>query len=161
MTDKLKRPHKPKKIIGRVEPMMFLDQNDLVVPARIDTGAKTSAVWATNITERDGVLSFTLFGEQSPYFTGEVHHTHHFWTTTLASSMGAVQQRYVVRLRIKIAKRRMTARFTLADRSTQVYPVLVGRNVLRGKFVVDVKLGKPDYKGEQRRSVELHAIFNE
>ena len=36
------------------------------VPAKIDTGADGSAVWASNIrVDKNGVLKFSLFGEQN------------------------------------------------------------------------------------------------
>jgi hypothetical protein len=155
MTDKPKFPKKPKKIIGRVEPVFLTEHADEAVPGRIDTGAKSSSIWASNIKETDGTLQFCLFGPDSKLYTGRVHSTHHFWRTVVASSMGATQERYVVRLRIRLRGKRIIARFTLADRSTQVYPVLVGRNVLRGKFIVDVNLGKPDREGEDVRHEQL------
>ena len=49
--------------------------------------------------------------------------------------------RYKVKIPVVVKGRKIKANFTLADRSAQVYPVLVGRNILRGKFVVDVKGG--------------------
>ena len=39
------------------------------------------------------------------------------------------------------------ATFTLADRSTQVYPVLIGRATLNGKFIVDVQKGVATSRG--------------
>lgn len=157
MAEKNTLPRKPKKIIGRAEDILFIDDGDIAVPARIDTGAKTSAIWASDITEGKRLLRFTLLGPEHPHYTGHVHTARHFWKTAVASSNGNVQVRYVVRLRIKLRKKRIIARFTLADRSTQVYPVLVGRNVLRGKFIVDVNLGTPDRDGEIARSHELQS----
>ena len=41
------------------------------VPAKIDTGADSSSVWASHIrVTRDGILKFRLFDEGSPYYTG-------------------------------------------------------------------------------------------
>lgn len=154
MSEKLK---KPKKLIGRAEPVVLADHGEHTVTARIDTGAKSSSIWATNMIEKDDVLYFTLFGPASQFYTGYQHHTKHFWKTVVSSSMGTKQERYVVRLKVKLRKKNIVARFTLADRSTQVYPVLVGRNVLRGKFVVDVNLGKPDRIGEEKRSQALQS----
>lgn len=151
------RPKKPKKVIGRAEQVVLSDHGEECIPARIDTGAKSSAVWATNIQEKNGVLYFTLFGHDHPHYTGHIHRTRHYRKTIVSSSMGAVQERYVVRLRVKLRKKKIIARFTLADRSTQVYPVLIGRNILRGKFIVDVNLGSPDREGEDARSRELQA----
>lgn len=146
---------KPKKTIGRVEGVYLTEHLEQPILARIDTGAKSSSIWVTNLQEKDGLLSFCLFGPGNPFYTGKTHTTHHFWKTVVASSMGAMQERYVVRFKVKLRGRRIWARFTLADRSTQVYPVLVGRNVLRGKFVVDVNLGKPDREGEKTRTQQL------
>lgn len=42
------------------------------VPAKIDTGADSSAVWASNIRiGKDGVLVL-LFGKGSPYYNGKI-----------------------------------------------------------------------------------------
>lgn len=150
---------KEKKLIGRAEYVTFLDVNTERVAARIDTGARSSSVWATEIREMGGSLSFILFGPGSQFYTGERLATRSYWKTVVASSMGAMQERYVVRLRIKIKGKRMRARFTLADRSTQVYPVLVGRNILRGKFIVDVRAGKPLVSAEKARTAQLKSLL--
>jgi hypothetical protein len=148
---------KTKKLIGRAENISFPEFEIVKVPARVDTGAKTSAVWATDIHEQNGVLSFKLFGPSSPFYTGQVCQTTRFEKIVVASSIGEPQERYKVRIRVKLKGRRILARFTLADRSQQTYPILVGRNVLRGKFVVDVQGGKPLYKEERQRSHELQS----
>jgi hypothetical protein len=143
---------KPLKLIGRAEHVDFPRQAIDNVPARIDTGAKTSSVWASNIRiEDDGKLHFTLFDTQSEHYTGDDVKTRTFDKIIVASSTGAVQERFRVKLLIRLQKRRIKASFTLADRSMQVYPILVGRNVLRGKFIVDVRHGKPSIKKELER----------
>ncbi len=38
---------------------------------------------------------------------------------------------------IRMYGRKLNAKFTLSDRSTQTYPLLIGRNTLRGNFLVD------------------------
>ena len=40
----------------------------------------------------------------------------------------------------------MKAKVTLADRSGQIYPMLIGRNILRNKFIVHVAEGDIDKK---------------
>lgn len=145
----------PVKIIGRAENVRFTEWNDALIPARIDTGAKTSSVWASNIVEHDGRLSFVLFEAGSTHYTGNIITTDSFQIRAVASSNGAVEQRYAVKLLVELAGRKIRAYFTLANRSTQVYPVLVGRNVLRGKFLVDVKAGTPDAAAERLRSKAL------
>lgn len=144
-----------KKIIGRAE---VVGLPELAVPklhARIDTGARTSALWASGVHEKDGQLTFALFGPESPLYTGQLHSVPLLGRQMVASSNGHLEERYVIRTLVVLEGKRIRAKFTLADRSTQVYPVLIGRNVLRGKFVVDVKRGEVLKDEEKRRIAEL------
>lgn len=147
---------KPKKIIGRADRIDLPEHGIFDVPAKVDTGAKTSAIWASNIQERkDGGLAFAFFGPGSPLYTGEMQFVPEFERVVVASSIGAEQPRYKIQLLVKIRAKKIRASFTLADRSQQAYPVLIGRNALRGKFVVDVQSGSPDRQAEQQRSEKL------
>ena len=132
---------RPYQTIGRALRVNFPELQIVGVPVRIDTGAKTSAIWASEIIEKDGTLSFKLFGPNSQFYTGEAISTNSYSQRKVASSFGTKQRRYIVRLLVVIEGRKIRASFTLADRSQQSYPILIGRNVLRGKFLVDVKLG--------------------
>lgn len=107
------------------------------VPARVDTGARTSSLWASNIKMKGKKVSFSFFGEGSPFYTGKyitlpIHGVRYVTTST-----GHEQARYVVNLSVRIHGKRLNAKFTLSDRSTQSYPILIGRNTLRGNFLVD------------------------
>jgi hypothetical protein len=143
---------KDKKMIGRAEWLKLAD-SDKQIPARIDTGAKTSAIWASNVhVDAAGKLHYRFFDETSEYYTGRQYTTKEFQKTIVASSTGHTEERYKIKLKIVLGGRRINASFTLADRSDQVYPVLVGRNVLSGKFIVDVAIGKPLRIKEQLRT---------
>jgi hypothetical protein len=146
-----------KKIIGRAETVAFPELGLPNVHARIDTGAKTSAVWASRVQVQNGVLEVVLFDPSSEHYTGETLTFEQFEPVIVASSSGHAQQRYKVRLLVRIKGKKVRAWFTLADRSSQVYPVLIGRNVLLGKFVVDVKKGKPLTTAERERSAQLQS----
>lgn len=132
---------KEKIIAGRDEYIWFIEAGIKKVPARIDTGARTTSVWATDIREIDGHLEYRLFGDQSEFYTGQVMITKRFKRVVVASSNGISQIRYYIPVTIQIKQRKVLTHCTLADRSTQAYPVLIGRNTLRGKFVVDVQHG--------------------
>jgi hypothetical protein len=147
----------PAAIIGRSEPVDFPEQKLKAIPARIDTGAKTSSIWASNIKEQNGKLQFVLFDTDSPHHSGATIEVKDYEMRVVASSNGMAEERYVVKLLITIANRKIRGRFTLANRATQAYPVLVGRNILRGKFLVDVAQGQPLHAEERRRSQELQA----
>lgn len=152
------KTEKLKKVVGRAETISFPELGYDEVPARVDTGAKTTSVWATDVREADGVLHFKLFGTGDPLYDGRELKTTWFEKTMVASSIGEAEERYKVRLLIRLKDRRIRARVTLADRTHQVYPVLVGRNVLRGKFIVDVEDGEPLYHKERKRSEELRSM---
>jgi hypothetical protein len=144
-------------LIGRAEVMDLPELGCTGVPVRIDTGAKTSSIWASSVREADGVLRVTLFGEGSPFCTGQEIQFRQFTTIVVASSTGEAHKRYKVKIQIRLAGRKIRASFTLADRSTQAYPVLIGRNVLRGKFIVDVSQGTIDRDAERQRNAALQA----
>jgi hypothetical protein len=151
---------KPLITIGRAEEIGFPELGIGTIPARVDSGAKTSAIWASHITEKDGRLEFSLFGSSSAFYSGDKISTQQYELRTVASSMGTVEERYVVKIIVSLHGRKIKASFTLANRSSQVYPVLVGRNILRGKFLVDVRRGQPLIRQEQMREVEKRAILS-
>ncbi len=153
------KPHK--KTIGRAEIISFPELGLEGVPARIDTGAKTSSIWASNVTLKGETLHVTFLGDTADAFIGQEVTFTEFEQAVVASSIGEPQQRYKVRLLVRIKGRKVRAWFTLADRSAQVYPVLIGRNVLMGKFVVDVIKGSALREEEQERSEQLQSRFTQ
>lgn len=149
-----------KVIIGRAEVIRFPDFGKSSLHARIDTGAKTSSIWASELSEtQDGLMVRFASPTHDIYQFRKVFK--HYDRVAVASSNGHVQLRYRVKLPIIIKKRRILATFTLADRSTQVYPVLIGRATLNGKFVVDVQKGTPLWAEENQRSTELQKHITE
>ena len=150
-----------KKIIGNAEYAWLVEPGIKKVPARIDTGARTSAVWASDVTETGNGLQYRLFGIRSPFYTGEYTVQKHYSKVAVASSNGHVQVRYRVPMTIQICGRRVKTHCTLADRSTQAFPILIGRNTLRGKFIVDVQRGPLRLKMlDAERVSELQAIVD-
>lgn len=150
-----------KKVIGRVEPVSFPEIGLGNLPARIDTGAKTSAIWVSSARVVDGKLYVTFLGKSHPVYSGQVHVFDDFTSVVVASSNGQSEKRFKVKLLMNLAGKKIRATFTLADRSSQVYPVLVGRSTLHGKFIVDVKKGKPLTVQERSRSQFLQSQLNE
>lgn len=134
---------KQKTIIGRVATGDFPADGSSHIPVKIDTGADSSSVWASQISiDAEGVLRFVLFDEQSPHYTGKKHVTRHYTARLIRSSNGLTQVRYSVKLAIVLEGRTLRGTFTLADRSLNNYPVLVGCRLLKNKFLVDVAKGK-------------------
>lgn len=143
-------------VIGNSTLVDFPEIDILGVPARVDTGARSSSVWGS-ATVVGGKLEVVLLGRSHPLYTGKPYVVEDFQEIVISSSMGHLQKRYKVRLLVKLRGKKIRAAFTIADRSQQVYPVLIGRNILRGKFVVDVKKGKSQREKEQERSASLQS----
>jgi hypothetical protein len=111
------------------------------VPAKVDTGADSSALWVSNVTvDKDGILRFTLFGKGSKYYTGEVIKRRAFRVAVVRSSSGHEQIRYKTDIPVKIGTRTVRVTFYLADRSQNNFPILLGRRTLNNKFLVDVSV---------------------
>lgn len=145
---------KEKRIIGRVERVSFPVMG-LQTYARIDTGAKTSSIHSALAEETNEGLRVCFFDDPTE------HVFPHYKKTVITSSMGHKEVRYKVKLSVVMKKRRVLTSFTLANRSTQVYPVLIGRNTLMRKFIVDVARGTPLKDEESRRSESLQALIIE
>lgn len=150
-------PKKELTIIGRAEKIDLLDFSLLGVSAKVDTGADTSAIWASAIEERDDGLHFVLFGPNSPHYTGIVQHftKPDYSLTRVANSFGHKELRYKVKLRVQVKDRVIRATFTLSDRSMKTYPILLGRRLLQGKFLVNVTHGNPLKIEENSKAASL------
>lgn len=109
------------------------------IPAKIDTGADSSSIWASDISvSADGQLKFCLFAPESPLFTGEHLVADEYKVQRVRNSTGDTHIRYRVALPTVIKGKRIRISFTLADRSRNNFPVLLGRKSLNNKFLVDV-----------------------
>lgn len=131
------------------------------VPAKIDTGADSSSVWASDIKmEKDGTLVFKLFDKSSSFYTGERIKTKDYIVKSVRSSHGDTQIRYRVKLPLRINGVEFISTFTLADRTRNHFPILIGRRTLEGKFVIDVTKSKV-IREKTPKSHKLNAELNE
>jgi hypothetical protein len=142
------------EIIGRAEQVSLPILDQKLAHARIDSGARTSAIWG-QATIVDNRLHVKFFGEEKEYIFES------YGRQAVASSNGHIDQRYTIKMPVVIGGKKINATFTIANRSMQVYPILIGRNVLRGKFVVDVKRGTILKASEAARIKYLNNLIDE
>lgn len=129
-----------KTVIGRAEELSFIVPEIPNVPSKVDTGAYRSAVHAANIKlSKDGkILSFVLLGNHPVCGAmSQKVETNSFKQVQIANSFGHTEMRYEVRLRVKMGPKVFLAAFTLANRTQKIYPVLLGRKMLNGRFFID------------------------
>lgn len=144
-------------LIGRVEKVNLPQLSALRVPAKIDTGADASSIWAHKV-EKDGKnLKVTFFGPKSAHYISEVHTflPNEYTITRVSNSFGHREIRYKVKLKIAIKGKLINGTFTLADRSTKLYPILIGRSLIKHKFLIDVTKGSPLVAEEKARKAVL------
>ena len=127
--------------IGWREWVELSDLGGARIKAKIDTGARTSAVhaWQIEPFERDG----------QPWVRFELHPKQKNNTETIAceapvlderlvrSSNGQISKRYVIRTRLKLGSRSWPIDLTLSRRDEMGFRMLLGRTALRGRTLID------------------------
>lgn len=131
-----------KKIIVGSEEWCALPQINIpAIKARVDSGAKTSALHAVNITpyKKNG----------NPWVSFEVHPLQNDGKTTIhceapvfdkrrvKSSSGQSEKRFVIKIGISIAEDTWEIEVTLTNRDSMGYRMLLGRQAMSGKMLVD------------------------
>lgn len=107
------------------------------IPAKIDTGARTSSLHARVLDrfERDG-HSFVRFAVDWDDIAHEGEAVE-VDRRGITSSNGETQSRFVIKTPLRIGNVEFRAELSLADRSDMKFPMLIGRTALRRRFVVD------------------------
>ncbi|GAB2546419.1 ATP-dependent zinc protease family protein [Rufibacter soli] len=139
----MKKKSPEKSIIGRREMVDFPDLALFEIEAKVDTGAFTSSIHCNNIREvnlPDGqrAIHFELLDEGHPAYNHKAFEFTEFSLRNVKSSFGDVQERYIIRTKIILHGQEVETEFSLSDRSDLKYPVLLGRTLLRKRFIVDV-----------------------
>lgn len=130
---------KEKKLIGRIEYIDMLEIGLEGLKAKIDTGAYTSSIHCDKvkeITDEAGVKHLQVVIKLSGTKKTRAFDTYQL--VKVRSSNGTLQRRYKIKTRIKLGAKIYKAEFTLTDRSSMRYPILLGRKLLKGRFLVDV-----------------------
>jgi len=109
------------------------------VPAKIDTGARTSSLHGTVLEEfeRDGERFVRFAVDFAQQHVRQVCEAVHVDIRGITSSNGETQRRYVIKTPLKIGGVEFRAEISLADRRDMRFPMLIGRSSLRRRFVVD------------------------
>lgn len=134
-----------KIILGEVEWLWF-DETKTHFKARIDTGATTSSLNASDIQEfeRDGKTWVRFKLANMPDNPKTTAHENTIeapvkrWVKIRQSTSQTLERRPVIELRVRIGSLHEKAQFTLADRSHMEFPILLGREFFKDIAMVDV-----------------------
>lgn len=134
-----------KKIIGSIDKADFPKLNLFNIDVKIDTGAYTSAIHCSEITEVGKALKCTFYSKNHPNFSGKEVTFESFSRTNVKSSNGFKENRYKIKSEILIFGKTYKINLTLSTRDDMKFPVLIGRQFLKRKFMVDVDLQNISY----------------
>jgi hypothetical protein len=130
-------PKNKMKLIGRREYVDFPSLGILNMEAKVDTGAYTSSLHCENIVinyeNSKPILYFTI--DQS---VEKKYRFEEFGQKTIKNSFGEMEERYVIKTTVHIGKKKILSTISLSNRDNMRYPVLIGRRLLKGKFLIDV-----------------------
>jgi hypothetical protein len=111
------------------------------IKAKIDTGARTSSLHAFDIEEfrRDGQdwVRFAVRPWQESQADAVIHECPVHDRRAVRSSSGHAEDRLVVMLRMRLVGQDVQGEVTLTNRDEMGFRMLIGRQVLRGGFIVD------------------------
>ena len=111
------------------------------VKAKVDTGARSSALHAYDVTvvERDGVehAAFEIHPWQRSELDARRVELPVVDRRIVRSSTGHEEERLVVRTTLRIVWLDLDAELTLANRDEMGFRMLVGREAIRGRVLVD------------------------
>lgn len=133
------------------------------IPAKVDTGAYRSAAHADQVTLSDDgkTLTFRLLGGHPVCGKlATIISTTQFQRVWIANSFGHREERYEVKLRVKLGPKIFPATFSLANRSKKVYPILLGRKLLNKRFLVDTGYTQID-RVELKRKYDIEFPVDE
>lgn len=138
-----------KKVLGRKEKITLPELGLNLVGAKIDSGAYTSSLHAEDIRIEEvagkKMLYFKILMPAHQKYTGKNLAFDSFREKKVKNSFGQVEVRYLIETKLQLAGETFRAEFTLTDRSSMKNAILLGRKILRGRFLVDVSktnLGK-------------------
>lgn len=135
-----------KQIIGRTDIVNFPDLNLYNIKVKIDTGAYTSAIHCERIIEEEKVLKCFFHDEKHPNYSEEPVLFTNYSTTGVKSSNGIKENRFKIKTTIQIFGKTYKINLTLSTRDDMRFPVLIGRQFLKRKFLVDVDLENVSFK---------------
>ena len=133
-----------KKILGRIDCIDFPALNLLNINCKIDTGAYTSSIHCSKITvTENGLLCYFSDQSKTPILFSS------YSLTDVKSSNGYVENRYKIKTDVVFFGKTYKINLTLSTRSDMRFPVLIGRQFLKKKFIVDVDSQNQSFKLKQ------------
>ena len=130
------------KTIGRRDKIDLPELSLFDLDAKIDSGARSSSIHCHNIEVKmegeEESLHFNLLDPSHEEYNEKPFSFTDFYSKKVKSSSGHTSIRYFIKTTIVLFGEEIETEFNLSDRSSMNYPVLLGRRLLRKRFLIDV-----------------------
>ena len=126
-------------VIGWTEFVDLPDWNVRKLRAKIDTGARSSALHVEGITELPrGRIGFDVIlhrkkRDRRIHVVTRIHRR-----SRVRSSNGSTETRYFVRTKLRLGPIERDIELSLVDRGRMIHRMLLGRSALQGPILIDV-----------------------
>lgn len=141
------------RILGRYDRVDLPDLGIFNIHAKTDTGAYNCSLHCHKAEVVNGKLEFILLDEEHPEFTGMKFTFANFEKRDVRNSFGEVERRFVIVTTIAIFDEVITTEFSLSNRGSLRFPILIGRKILRNRFLIDVKKKNLSYKEKRKAGI--------
>ena len=137
------------EILGRYDRVDLPELGLANIHAKIDTGAYSCSLHSSKAGVVNGKLEFILLDDEHPEFTGMKFSFKKFEQREIKNSFGEAELRFIIKTKIRIFKRLINAEFSLSNRGNLKFPVLLGRKILRQRFLIDVTKKDLSFKSKK------------
>ena len=142
-----------KTTIGWVEPVEFVDWGIGRIRAKVDTGARSSALHVDDLVDLgDGNIQFNVVLSRNHQDKQVQVIAPLLKTGQVRSSTGKYSTRYFVKTRVRIGSIEKEIEISLVCRKKMIFRMLLGRRALVHDFIVDVSRRDTLRKPKQRKS---------
>ena len=151
----------PLKTIGSEEWCSFDELNIPAIKARVDSGAKTSSIQASNIKRvmKSGVrwVQFEVNPIQDNRSVTVICIARLVDVRNIKSSTGIMEKRYVIKTPLRLGNAIFDIELTLANRDSMDFRMLLGREALLGKYIIDIE---KKYCSREYSYKEIEKLYN-
>ncbi len=145
------------QILGRYDRVDLPELGLCDIHAKIDTGAYTCSLHCHKAEIVDGKLEFILLDQEHPEFTGMKFTFAQFEERDIKNSFGEVEKRFVIITSIKVFEEVIVTEFSLSNRGSLKFPILIGRKILRDRFLIDVKKKNLSFREKRKTRLSLRS----
>lgn len=142
-------------VLGRYDRVDLPELGLSNIHAKIDTGAYTCSLHCHKAEVVDGKLEFILLDQEHPEFTGMKFIFEKFEKRDIKNSFGEVEKRFVIVTTMTIFGEVISTEFSLSNRGSLKFPILIGRKILRNRYLIDVTKKNNSFKEKRKTRMSL------